>query len=138
MIGLFFLQQQGTAGVGAVFGPVTLVWFLVLALLGLSQVVRMPGVVAAINPFCAVRFFVENGVQGCLVLGAVFLVVTGGEALYADMGHFGPRPIRWAWFGLVLPALLLNYFGQGALLLRQPAAAETLFYHLAPKWALYR
>jgi KUP system potassium uptake protein len=114
-----------------------LVWFLVLALLGLSQVVRMPGVVAAINPFCAVRFFVENGVQGCLVLGAVFLVVTGGEALYADMGHFGPRPIRWAWFGLVLPALLLNYFGQGALLLRQPAAAETLFYHLAPQWALY-
>jgi KUP system potassium uptake protein len=137
LIGLFLFQQQGTAGIGAFFGPVTLVWFLVLALLGLSQVVRTPAVVAAINPFCAVRFFVENGVQGCLVLGAVFLVVTGGEALYADMGHFGPRPIRWAWFGLVLPALLLNYFGQGALLLRQPAAAETLFYHLAPQWALY-
>jgi KUP system potassium uptake protein len=137
LIGLFFLQQQGTAGVGAFFGPVTLVWFLVLALLGLSQVVRTPGVVAAINPFYAVRFFVANGVQGFLVLGAVFLVVTGGEALYADMGHFGTRPIRLAWFGLVLPALLLNYFGQGALLLRQPAAAETLFYHLAPTWALY-
>jgi KUP system potassium uptake protein len=106
-------------------------------LLGLAQLVRTPGVVAAINPFYAVRFFVENGVRGFLVLGAVFLVVTGGEALYADMGHFGPRPIRLAWFGLVLPALLLNYFGQGALLLRHPAAAETLFYHLAPPWGLY-
>jgi KUP system potassium uptake protein len=137
LIGLFLFQQQGTAGVGAFFGPVTLVWFLVLALLGLSQIVRTPGVVAALNPFYAVRFFVENGVQGFLVLGAVFLVVTGGEALYADMGHFGLRPIRLAWFGLVLPALLLNYFGQGALLLRHPAAAETLFYRMAPPWGLY-
>jgi KUP system potassium uptake protein len=94
-------------------------------------------VVAAINPFYAVHFFLENGVRGFLVLGAVFLVVTGGEALYADMGHFGPRPIRLAWFGLVLPAFLLNYFGQGALLMRHPDAAETLFYHLAPPWGLY-
>jgi KUP system potassium uptake protein len=137
LIGLFRLQQRGTAGVGAFFGPVTLVWFVVLALLGLSQVVRTPDVVVAINPIYAVRFFMENGVRGFLVLGAVFLVVTGGEALYADMGHFGTRPIRQAWFGLVLPALLLNYFGQGALLLRHPDAAETLFYHLAPPWGLY-
>ena len=137
LIGLFLFQQQGTARVGALFGPVTLVWFLVLALLGLAQVVRTPDVIAAINPFYAGRFFVENGGRGFLVLGAVFLVVTGGEALYADMGHFGPRPIRLAWFGLVLPALLLNYFGQGALLLHHPEAAETLFYHLAPPWGLY-
>ena len=137
LIGLFLFQQQGTARVGALFGPVTLVWFLVLALLGLAQVVRTPDVMAAINPFYAGRFFVENGGRGFLVLGAVFLVVTGGEALYADMGHFGPRPIRLAWFGLVLPALLLNYFGQGALLLHHPEAAETLFYHLAPPWGLY-
>jgi KUP system potassium uptake protein len=137
LIGLFLFQQQGTAGIGAFFGPVMLVWFLVLGLLGLSQVVRTPGVVAAINPFYAVPFFVENGGRGFLVLGAVFLVVTGGEALYADMGHFGIRPIRLAWFGLVLPALLLNYFGQGALLLRNPAAAETIFYHLVPQWGLY-
>jgi KUP system potassium uptake protein len=137
LIGLFLFQQQGTARVGALFGPVTLLWFLVLALLGLSQIVRTPGVVTAINPFHAVRFFLDNGGQGFLVLGVVFLVVTGGEALYADMGHFGPVPIRLAWFGLVLPALLLNYLGQGALLLRHPAVAETLFYHMAPPWGLY-
>ena len=137
LIGLFLFQQQGTARVGALFGPVTLLWFLVLALLGLSQIVRTPDVIAAINPFYAVRFFGENGGQGFMVLGAVFLVVTGGEALYADMGHFGPHPIRLAWFGLVLPALLLNYFGQGALLLHHPDAAEALFYRLAPSWGLY-
>ena len=137
LIGLFLFQQQGTARVGALFGPVMLVWFLVLALLGLSQIIRTPDVIAAINPFYAGHFFVENGGRGFLVLGAVFLVVTGGEALYADMGHFGLRPIRLAWFGLVLPALLLNYFGQGALLLHHPDAAETLFYRLAPSWGLY-
>ena len=137
LIVLFLFQQQGTARIGTLFGPVTLVWFLVLALLGLSQIVRTPDVIAAINPFYAVRFFIENGGRGFLVLGAVFLVVTGGEALYADMGHFGIRPIRLAWFGLVLPALLLNYFGQGALLLYHPDAAETLFYHLVPSWGLY-
>ena len=137
LIGLFLVQQQGTARVGALFGPVTLVWFLVLALLGLSQILHTPDVMAAINPFYAGRFFIDNGGRGFLVLGAVFLVVTGGEALYADMGHFGRRPIRLAWFGLVLPALLLNYFGQGALLLHRPEAAETLFYGLAPSWGLY-
>ena len=137
LIVLFLFQQQGTARIGTLFGPVTLVWFLVLALLGLSQIVRTPDVIAAINPFYAVRFFIENGGRGFLVLGAVFLVVTGGEALYADMGHFGIRPIRLAWFGLVLPALLLNYFCQGALLLYHPDAAETLFYHLVPSWGLY-
>ena len=137
LIVLFLFQQQGTARIGTLFGPVTLVWFLVLALLGLSQIVRTPDVIAAINPFYAVRFFIDNGGRGFLVLGAVFLVVTGGEALYADMGHFGLRPIRLAWFGLVLPALLLNYFGQGALLLHHPDAAETLFYHLVPSWGLY-
>ena len=137
LIVLFLFQQQGTARIGTLFGPVTLVWFLVLALLGLSQIVRTPDVIAAINPFYAVRFFIDNGGRGFLVLGAVFLVVTGGEALYADMGHFGIRPIRLAWFGLVLPALLLNYFGQGALLLYHPDAAETLFYHLVPSWGLY-
>ncbi len=134
---LFFFQKNGTARIGAVFGPVMLVWFATIAILGLSQIVQQPAVLAAMSPHHAVRFFAENVGRGFLVLGAVFLVVTGGEALYADLGHFGHRAIQAAWFSTAFPALLLNYFGQGALLLRDPAAAVNPFYHLAPPWALY-
>ncbi len=137
LIGLFALQKRGTAGIGAIFGPVTLVWFTVMGLLGLGQIVQMPGVLAGLSPSHAVAFFAANGWQGFLVLGTVFLVVTGGEALYADMGHVGRVPIRVAWFGLVLPALVLNYFGQGALVLRNPSEIAHPFYHLAPDWLLY-
>lgn len=137
LIGLFLIQRRGTASVGRIFGPITLVWFITLGLLGLPQILESPFVLTAINPLHGLEFFARNGWEGFLVLGAVFLVVTGGEALYADMGHFGPRPIRQMWFLVVLPGLLLNYFGQGALLLREPAAAENPFYHLAPSWALY-
>jgi KUP system potassium uptake protein len=137
LIGLFLIQQRGTGSVGKVFGPVTLLWFLTLAVLGSAQIVRQPGVLAALNPLYGVEFFRASGWHGYLVLGSVFLVVTGGEALYADMGHFGARPIRLVWFVVVLPALLLNYFGQGALLLENPLAAENPFYRLAPNWALY-
>jgi KUP system potassium uptake protein len=135
--GLFFVQQTGTARVAAFFGPVMCVWFVILALLGVISIAQYPSVLEALNPFWAVRFFVDNGVLGFLVLGAVVLAVTGAEALYADMGHFGKRPIRLAWMWFVFPALLLNYFGQGALLLRSPEAVQHPFYHLAPDWALY-
>jgi KUP system potassium uptake protein len=137
LVALFLFQKRGTEGVGKVFGPVTLVWFAMLAVLGVSQIVRQPGVLSAVNPLHALRFFGANGVKGFLVLGSVFLVVTGGEALYADLGHFGARPIRITWFAVVLPALLLNYFGQGALLLRDPTAVENPFYHMGPAWAVY-
>ncbi|MDQ2970813.1 MAG: KUP/HAK/KT family potassium transporter, partial [Acidobacteriota bacterium] len=137
LIGLFLIQKRGTGGVGAIFGPAMLLWFLCLAVLGARQILAAPEVLAAVNPLHAVRFFTTGSARGFLVLGAVFLVVTGGEALYADMGHFGARPIRVAWFSLALPALLLNYFGQGALLLREPAAAENPFYRLGPPWTLY-
>ena len=137
LVGLFLLQSRGTARIGAVFGPVMLVWFLTLGVLGVSEIGRQPGVLAAASPYYAVRFFAENVSRGFVVLGAVFLVVTGGEALYADLGHFGHRAIQHAWFGIALPCLLLNYFGQGALLLKDPAAAVNPFYHLAPSWALY-
>jgi KUP system potassium uptake protein len=137
LLGLFLFQRRGTAGVGAVFGPVTLIWFVVLAALGLGSIVRAPAVLGAASPHHAVSFFLEDPGRGFLVLGAVFLVVTGGETLYADLGHFGHRAIQAAWFTVPLPALLLNYFGQGALLLRDPAAAMSPFYHLAPSWALY-
>jgi KUP system potassium uptake protein len=137
LLGLFALQPRGTGRVGSLFGPVTLLWFGALALLGLGGIAREPSVLAAVNPAHAVRFFAANGAQGLLVLAAVFLVVTGGEALYADMGHFGRRPIRAAWFAVVLPGLLLNYFGQGALLLLDPEASHNPFYRLAPAWALY-
>src|SRR5207245_5673678 len=113
------------------------VWFLTLGVLGLSQIIREPSVLAAVSPYHAVRFFAQDVGRGLLGLGAVFLVVTGGEALYADLGHFGHRAIQMAWFGVALPCLLLNYFGQGALLLRDPAAAVNPFYHLAPSWGLY-
>ena len=136
LVALFAFQPRGTAAVGAVFGPVLVVWFGVLALLGVGGIVREPAVLSALSPLHAARFFAEHGFAGILVLGSVFLVVTGGEALYADMGHFGRRPIRLAWFVLVLPALLLNYFGQGALLLVSPDAADNPFYRLAPGWAV--
>ena len=138
LIGLFALQQRGTESIGALFGPVTIAWFAILAALGVASLVRSPEILASVDPRHAVRFFAHNGTHGFLTLGSVFLVVTGGEALYADMGHFGRRPIRIAWFAFVLPALLLNYFGQGALLLREPAAAANPFYLLAPSWASIR
>lgn len=137
LVGLFLFQSQGTERVGKVFGPATLLWFIVLAWLGIRWIVHQPQVFFAINPLYGINFFVTNGWLGFWVLGSVFLVVTGGEALYADMGHFGKAPIRWAWFAVVLPALLLNYFGQGALLLEDPHAVENPFYHMAPEWALY-
>jgi KUP system potassium uptake protein len=137
LTGLFLMQRRGTAGVGKIFGPVTLVWFAMLAVLGIRWIVREPRVLLSMNPLYAARFFADNGAEAFLVLGSVFLVVTGGEALYADLGHFGRRPIRLAWFTLVLPALLLNYFGQGALLLRRPEAVENPFYHMGPQWFVY-
>ena len=137
LVGLFLLQQRGTAHIGAMFGPVMLVWFATLAVLGITQIIQQPGVLAAISPHHAVRFFAEDVGRGFLVLGAVFLVATGGEALYADLGHFGHRAIQWAWFSVALPGLMLNYFGQGALLLRDPSAAVNPFYHSAPEWALF-
>src|SRR2546427_1960824 len=137
LVGLFVLQSRGTARIGALFGPVMLLWFGTIGALGLSEIVRQPAVLTAVSPSHAVRFFAEDVGRGFVVLGAVFLVVTGGEALYADLGHFGHRAIQIAWFSITFPCLLLNYFGQGALLLRDPAAAENPFYHLAPSWGLY-
>jgi KUP system potassium uptake protein len=137
LIGLFVFQSRGTTRVGTVFGPVTLLWFAAISLLGFQQIVRAPEVLAAINPMHGFEFFMTNGTRGFVVLGAVFLVVTGGEALYADIGHFGTTPIRLTWFAVVLPALTLNYFGQGALLLAEPEAAVNPFYRMVPLWALY-
>jgi KUP system potassium uptake protein len=137
LIGLFLLQSRGTAHIGALFGPVMLSWFATLAVLGVTQIAQQPGVLVAVSPHYAFEFFVEDPARGFLVLGSVFLVATGGEALYADLGHFGHRAIQWAWFSVALPGLLLNYFGQGALLLRDPSAAVNPFYHSAPEWALY-
>ena len=137
LVGIFAVQSRGTAGIGKVFGPVTLLWFLTLGALGLAEIVRHPGVLLAVNPVYGVEFFARNGRTGFFVLGSVFLVVTGGEALYADMGHFGRRPIRMTWFGVVLPMLMLNYFGQGALMINEPEAVEHPFFLLAPAWALY-
>jgi KUP system potassium uptake protein len=130
---LFAVQRLGTGGIGRAFGPITLVWFVVIALLGLPQIASHPEVLAALNPRYAVGFFTEHRTVAFVALGAVVLVVTGGEALYADLGHFGRRPIRIAWYGLVMPALTINYFGQGALLLAEPAAVENPFYLLAPE-----
>ncbi len=134
---VFLAQRFGTARVGRVFGPVMSVWFVTIAVLGLIRVVQYPTVLAAINPAYAIRFVMNGGWHAFLVLGAVVLCVTGGEALYADMGHFGRRPIKWAWYGMVMPALLFNYFGQGALLLTEPARAANPFYGLVPDWAHY-
>jgi KUP system potassium uptake protein len=136
---LFMVQRFGTARVGTAFGPIMLVWFMTIAVLGVRSILAAPQVLQAANPWHALQFFRDHGSGGFLTLGAVVLCVTGGEALYADMGHFGKRPIRIAWFAAVLPALLLNYFGQGALLLREPQAASNPFYLLAPsafQWPL--
>jgi KUP system potassium uptake protein len=137
LIGLFLVQRFGTGRVGAMFGPVMMLWFVVLAFLGIPHIVQEPHVLGAVNPLHAVHFFVDNRLHGFLVLGAVFLVVTGGEALYADMGHFGAKPIRLAWFSIVFPALLINYFGQGALLLHDPTGVVNPFFRIAPDWATY-
>lgn len=136
LVALFAAQSRGTAAVGRVFGPVMLIWFITIATLGVRAIIQEPTVLAAVNPVHAVNFFQHNGWIGYLVLGAVFLVITGGEALYADMGHFGRAPIRTAWFTVVLPALLLNYFGQGAILLRDSSAVQNPFFRLAPEWGL--
>jgi len=130
LVALFAVQSRGTAQVSAMFGPVTLVWFVVMAVIGGVQVAANPAVLLAFNPYYAITFLAGNGVIGLITLGAVFLVVTGSEALYADLGHFGRKPIQTAWFLLVLPALLINYFGQGALVLKSPAAIEEPFYNL--------
>jgi KUP system potassium uptake protein len=134
---LFSVQKFGTGKVGSVFGRVTFFWFIAIAALGIKGIIGEPSILRALNPYHAFVFFRENGYHGFVVLGAVFLCVTGAEALYADMGHFGRKPIRLAWFGIVFPALLLNYFGQGALLMVNKAAARNPFYYLAPNWALY-
>jgi KUP system potassium uptake protein len=134
---LFLVQRRGTALVGGFFGPVTVIWFLTIGLLGLLEIVQQPAILKAINPYYGIALLTANPVKGFALLGAVVLVVTGAEALYADLGHFGRRPIRTAWLSFVFPALLLNYFGQGALLLKSPGALENPFYRLAPDWALY-
>lgn len=134
LVVLFAMQRHGTGRVGSLFGPVMVVWFSVLGGLGAIQIAQNPAVLLALNPLYALNVFIESPTRGFVVLGAVFLAVTGAEALYADMGHFGRAPLRWAWLYFVLPALLLNYFGQGALVLADPAAIEHPFYHLAPEW----
>jgi len=137
LLALFSLQYRGTEKVGLLFGPVMAIWFLVIAATGVSGVVRNPQVLAAVNPVHAIEFIFNHGIESLYILGAVFLVVTGGEALYADIGHFGRSPIRISWFMAVLPCLMLNYFGQGGLLLASRQAAENPFYHLVPGWGLY-
>lgn len=137
LLGLFMFQRHGTAAIGRVFGPVMILWFVVIGGLGLAEIVAEPAILAAINPVWALRFFAINHLHGIVVLGSVVLCITGGEALYADMGHFGRLPIRLSWYCVVLPGLLLNYFGQGALLLDHPEMAFTPFYALVPKTLLY-
>ena len=137
LIVLFAAQSRGTGRVGAVFGPVMVLWFISLALLGVRGILKAPEVLRSLNPWLGLEFLMHSGWTGFVVLGAVFLAVTGAEALYADVGHFGVRPIRIAWFGLVLPGLFLNYLGQGALVLHDPKSIENPFYLLAPHWALY-
>jgi KUP system potassium uptake protein len=137
LLGLFVLQSRGTSRIGALFGPIMFVWFVTIGVLGLVQIADAPQVLAAAHPAYAVDFMAGNGFMGFIILGTVFLAVTGAEALYADMGHFGRDPIRLAWFTVALPGLLLNYFGQGALVLSNPAAVSHPFYGLAPGWSLY-
>jgi KUP system potassium uptake protein len=134
---LFLIQRNGTAWIGHIFGPVMLVWFVVIAILGIIGIVRAPAILAALSPLPAITYLTHAGPLAFAVIGGAFLAVTGGEAFYADMGHFGPFPIRVAWFAIALPALTLNYFGQGGLLLMEPGALESPFYQLAPAWAHY-
>ena len=136
LFGLFALQKHGTAGIGKFFGPLTIVWFAVIAVLGVSQIITHPGILRALSPHYALMFIWANPGVTFIILGAVVLCVTGAEALYADLGHFGKKPIRLAWFFIVMPALVLNYFGQGALLLNNPAAVKNPFFMMAPDWAL--
>ncbi|MGE0172612.1 MAG: potassium transporter Kup [Oligoflexales bacterium] len=137
LVGLFMAQSHGTARIGKAFGPIILVWFVTLGALGVRGILDEPHVLVALNPLMAYKFMAENSWHGFVVLGSVFLVVTGGEALYADLGHFGKTAIRRGWFFVALPGLVLQYFGQGALLLKNPAAAENPFYLLAPSWGLF-
>jgi KUP system potassium uptake protein len=137
LVGLFLLQSRGTGRVGRIFGPVTFVWFVTIAALGAHEIAKYPGVLVALNPAHAFWFFQNNGWSGYLILGTVVLAITGGESLYVDLGHFGRRPIRLVWFTVVMPALLLNYFGQGALLIYEPGFSSNPFFLLAPGWALY-
>jgi KUP system potassium uptake protein len=136
LIGLFMMQRRGTASIGRLFGPVMVGWFLVIGVLGVINIWAAPEILKAVSPDAAARFVFANPLIAFAVMGGVFLALTGAEALYADMGHVGPTAIRRAWFGLVLPALLLNYFGQGALVLTDPKAIDSPFYKLAPHWAL--
>jgi len=139
LVGLFVIQKVGTGSVGKIFGPLMIVWFLVMGVIGTASIIQTPSILLAINPIYAVEYFAAHGFQGMFVLGSVFLVVTGGETVYADMGHFGRKPIRRGWFMLVFPCLLLNYFGQGALLLREGHIASTTanpFFHLVPAWGV--
>ena len=139
LFGLFLVQRHGTGGVGRIFGPFTVVWFSVMGTIGVISIIQTPDVLAAVNPYYAWNYFTHHGFEGALVLGSVFLVVTGGETVYADMGHFGSSPIRRGWFLLVLPSLLLNYFGQGALLMREGHIESTVanpFFHLVPSWGV--
>jgi KUP system potassium uptake protein len=137
LIGLFLIQYRGTAKVGVLFGPIIVVWFLTIAVIGLCSIVKNPAILACVNPFQAARFLLHDGRHSFAVLGSVFLSVTGAEVLYADMGHFGAKPIRLSWFSLVFPSLLLNYMGQGAFLLTIPKSVENLFYLIVPPWFLY-
>ena len=137
LIALFVLQKRGTAGIGAVFGPIMVLWFGFLALVGLMNIFRAPAVLSALNPFAGIDFLLQHGWPAFVSLGSVVLALTGAEALYADMGHFGAIPIRISWFGLVFPALALNYLGQAALLLVEPGKVASPFFHLFPSWALY-
>jgi KUP system potassium uptake protein len=134
ILGLFYFQSHGTGRVGAVFGPIMTVWFASLVVFGLAQIVKHPQVMVALSPYYAISFFLSNGWTGFFSLGTIVLCITGAEALYADMGHFGKKPIRFMWFGCVLPALVINYFGQGALLIANPAAAKNPFYLLLPEF----
>lgn len=134
---LFLVQRHGTAKIGRYFGPIILIWFITLAILGTAKIIQNPMVISALNPYYAIEFFIHNGWTGYAALGGVFLVVTGGEALYADLGHFGKIPIRLGWFAVALPGLLLNYFGQGAYLLQYPDAIVNPFYAIAPSWFSY-
>src|ERR1051326_6751673 len=137
LIALFIVQRRGTAAIGGLFGPIMVIWFAVLAVLGIWGIARQPHILLAVNPYYGLGLLVRHPWHGFLMLGAVFLAVTGAEALYADMGHFGRNALRRAWLALVFPALLLNYFGQGALMLRDPAALENPFYRLVPSWGVY-
>jgi KUP system potassium uptake protein len=137
LVGLFALQRRGTSVIGALFGPITILWFLAIAALGFAAIAKNPEVLRSLDPTHALRFVTQHGLASFIVLGAVLLAFTGAEALYADMGHFGKAPIRIAWFGLVFPALLLNYFGQGALLIADPKALDNPFFLLSPTWMLY-